>query len=181
LEFVQQVMPGLIRDIPGIVLMVVGGDATQSLVHGERLRDRIAQAVTEQGLENHVWLAGSLPDRDLNRLFFRSAMFVMPCLDLPGDVEGFGIVYLEAALAGSPCVATRVGGIPDAVVDGETGLLAEPGDYKGIAESIVGLWRDPERRRRLAAAGAKRARDEFSWEAVTRRYEAAFERCVPRR
>jgi glycosyltransferase involved in cell wall biosynthesis len=142
---------------------------------GEQIR---AQAA-EIGLEDHVVLTGPLPDPEVIRLYFRSDVFVLPCLEIPGDVEGFGIVFLEAALAGSPAVATRVGGIPDAVVDGETGLLVPPGDFEALAEAVGRLLADPELRARLAATAAARARANFSWEAVTAAYEAAFRRCLP--
>jgi phosphatidyl-myo-inositol dimannoside synthase len=179
LEFVREVMPALVRQFPEVVLVIVGGDAVRSLVHTERMGEQIRAQAAEIGLEDHVVLTGPLSDPEVIRLYFRSDVFVLPCLEIPGDVEGFGIVFLEAALAGSPAVATRVGGIPDAVVDGETGLLVPPGDFEALAEAVGKLLADPERRARLAAAAATRARARFSWEAVTAAYEAAFRRCLP--
>ena len=76
--------------------------------------------------------------------------------------EGFGIVLLEAMLASLPIVATRVSAVPEVVVDGETGLLVEPGDVEALAAALDALLADPERARALGAAGAQRARSEFS-------------------
>jgi phosphatidylinositol alpha-1,6-mannosyltransferase len=177
LEFVREVLPGLVKMHPDVALVIVGGDATRSLVHSERMRDQIEQAAGELGLAEQVILTGELPDADVVRLYFRSDVFILPCLDIPGDVEGFGIVFLEAALAGTPSVATRVGGIPDAVADGETGLLVTPGDFPALQEAVGRLLGDAALRGRLAAAGAARARGAFSWPEITRQYEAAFRRC----
>jgi phosphatidylinositol alpha-1,6-mannosyltransferase len=62
---------------------------------------------------------------------------VFPVLDLPGDVEGFGMVALEAAAHGVPTVAFAVGGVPDAVADGRTGVLVAPGDYAALAAATL--------------------------------------------
>lgn len=171
LEFVEQVMPELAKRRPEVLYLVVGDDAKSSLVHHERLRDRIAARTAELGLDNHVRLLGSLPDEDLRALYFRSHVFVLPCLDIPGDVEGFGIVFLEAALAGMPSVATRVGGVPEAVVDGVTGVVVPPGNNIAIREAIESLVSDDALRQRMASAGAERARRSFDWPAIATRYE----------
>jgi glycosyltransferase involved in cell wall biosynthesis len=76
--------------------------------------------------------------------------------------EGFGIVLLEAMLSGLPVVATRVSAIPEIVVDGETGLLAPPGDAAAVAGALARLLDDVDLRRRLGASGRIRAHDEFS-------------------
>ena len=76
--------------------------------------------------------------------------------------EGFGIVLLEAMLAGLPIVATRVSAVPEVVVDGETGLLVEAGDYAGLATHLESLLTDPERAASLGEAGRQRALTEFS-------------------
>ena len=76
--------------------------------------------------------------------------------------EGFGIVLLEAMLAGLPVVATRVSAVPEVVVDGETGLLVEPGDAAGVAAHLESLLTDRERAAALGGAGRRRAHSEFS-------------------
>lgn len=83
--------------------------------------------------------------------------------------EGFGMVLLEAMLASLPVVATRVSAVPEVVVDGETGMLVEPGDVAGVAAALSALVGDPERARAFGAAGLARAREEFSVAAMAER------------
>jgi glycosyltransferase involved in cell wall biosynthesis len=89
--------------------------------------------------------------------------------------EGFGIVLLEAMLAGLPVVATRVSAVPEIVVDGVTGILVPRGDEHGVGSGLAALLADPERRRELGEAGRSRARDEFSVERMTKRMIAVYE------
>ena len=179
LPFIEAVMPRLVERFPDLLFLIVGDDATRSLVHAERMRDRIVEAVERLGLQNHVRLLGTLPkEEDVVALFFRADLFLLPCLDLPGDMEGFGIVFLEAALGRTPTVATRVGGIPEAVIDGETGLLTQPGDAEAMMEAITRLLKDRGLREKMGAAGERRARTEFSWETICARYEECFRHCL---
>ncbi|MFH0881345.1 MAG: glycosyltransferase family 4 protein [Lentisphaerota bacterium] len=180
LEFIERVMPDLARDFPEALLVVVGDDAKASLVHAERMKDAIARTIEALDLGGHVLLRGSLKDEELLRLYFRADVFVLPCLEIPGDVEGFGIVFLEAALGGAPCVATRTGGIPEAVEDGVTGLLAPPGDFEEIGKLITRLFRDEDLCRNLASAGAERAKNHFSWDAIVLQYEKVLAGWVER-
>ena len=83
--------------------------------------------------------------------------------------EGFGIVLLEAMLSSLPVVATRVSAVPEIVLDGETGLLAPPGDSNALAGHLATLLDDPERRRALGANGLRRAREQFSVDRMTER------------
>lgn len=174
LEFVEHAMPVLREQFPDVLFLVVGDDAKQSLAHKERMKDRIAQKMSELDLEEHVMLLGKIPDEDLLRLYFLADIFILPCLNIPGDVEGFGIVFSEAALAGAASVATRSGGIPEAVQDEVTGLLAEPGDFKGLVERIGRLLTNESERKGLAEAGARRARAELAWPVISQAYVDLF-------
>jgi phosphatidylinositol alpha-1,6-mannosyltransferase len=178
-EFVEHVMPILSERVPDVALVIAGDDAIASLVHDEKVREPIEEMVRKKGLEKYVILTGTLPYREIVKLFFRSDVFILPAVRVPGDAEGFGIVFLEAALAGSPTVSTRIGGIPDAVLDGETGLLVEPGDYEGLCTAVCRILTDEELRNRLASAAETRARNEYSWDAITVKYVNAFRKIVP--
>ena len=83
-------------------------------------------------------------------------------------------MFSEAALAGVPAVATRTGGVPDAIEDGQTGLLVPPGDTPAIVEAVSSLLRDDEKRRRMGRAAAQRARGTLAWEVIVGRYEQAI-------
>jgi glycosyltransferase involved in cell wall biosynthesis len=95
--------------------------------------------------------------------------------------EGFGIVLLEAMLAGLPVVATRVSAVPEIVVDGETGALVEAGDAEGVARELAALLGDPVRARRLGEAGRARARSEFSVARMTERTIEVYEEALTSR
>ncbi len=97
---------------------------------------------------------------------------------LPSVAEAFGLVVAEALYLGTPIVATHVGGIPEIVEDGVDGVLVPPADSKALADAIVRLLDDPERRRLMASAGRERVRDRFSFEKMIRAYEQFYERLV---
>ena len=89
--------------------------------------------------------------------------------------EGFGIVLLEAMLAGLPVVATRVSAVPEVVADGETGILVEPGDHTALAKAVGALLVDGERATALGEAGRRRARTEFSVGRMAERTRALYD------
>jgi glycosyltransferase involved in cell wall biosynthesis len=91
---------------------------------------------------------------------------------LPSYEEGFGLVFVEAAFHGTPSVTTRVGGVPAVVVDGETGLLVQPGDVDSLRRCLQSLFDEPELRERLGAAARKRAYAEFTVGTMISRYES---------
>jgi len=112
---------------------------------------------------------GMVPHDELLDLYGRAA--VVAC---PSHREGFGVVCAEAMAHGRPVVASAVGGLLDLVVDGETGLLVEPGDVRALRRALRRLLEDSELRRRLGEAGRRRARERFSWPSVTDRTLAAY-------
>jgi glycosyltransferase involved in cell wall biosynthesis len=112
---------------------------------------------------------GFVPHAQLRRLYARAA--VVAC---PSRREGFGVACLEAMAHGRPVVATGVGGLRDLVVDEETGLVVPPRDPQALRAALERLLADSELRRRLGAAGRERAREHFSWEAVTDATLAAY-------
>jgi glycosyltransferase involved in cell wall biosynthesis len=89
---------------------------------------------------------------------------------LPSRTEGLPAVAVEAGLAGRPVVASRVGGVPEVVKHGATGLLVEPGDVAGFVAAVTGLLGDPGRRRALGEAAAARCRERFSIERLAPRW-----------
>src|SRR5205807_1350030 len=105
---------------------------------------------------------GMVPHRELLRLYGRAA--VVAC---PSHREGYGVVCAEAMAHGRPVVASAVGGLRDLVVDGETGLLVEPGDVAGLRSALERLLADPALRARLGSAARARIAARFSWSSVT--------------
>jgi glycosyltransferase involved in cell wall biosynthesis len=95
---------------------------------------------------------------------------------LSSVTEGLAMTLLEAMAAGKPIVATRVGGNPEAIAEGETGLLVPPRDPAALAGAIGALLADPRRAASMGAAGRERVRQEFSLQAMVRRYAAVYDR-----
>lgn len=116
---------------------------------------------------------GFVPHDELERLYARAA--VVAC---PSRREGFGVACLEAMAHARPVVASDVGGLKDLVVDGETGLLVPPRDPSALRAALGRLLGDRDLRRRLGAAGRERARERFSWDAVTEATIAAYRMSV---
>jgi glycosyltransferase involved in cell wall biosynthesis len=115
-----------------------------------------------------------LPDEDVIGLYQACDLVVLPALHNDSDVEGFGIVLVEAAAAGKPVVATRVGGIPDAVEDGKTGLLTEPGDYERLSDAVISLLNNGQTKRVMGEAAIRRVQDKFCWPKIAAQYEEEF-------
>jgi glycosyltransferase involved in cell wall biosynthesis len=107
--------------------------------------------------------------RDVPPLLARAGLFV-----LPSRAEGISLTLLEAMASGLPVVATAVGGTPEAVEDGVTGLLVPPADPAALAAAMRRVWRDPELARRLGDAGRRRAERHFDVARLARSYEALY-------
>ncbi|MEU6086408.1 glycogen synthase [Streptomyces sp. NPDC047085] len=118
------------------------------------------------------WIPQMLPRTEVIQLLTRAAVFVCPSV-----YEPLGIVNLEAMACGTPVVASRVGGIPEVVADGRTGLLVDVDDdfTTGLARALDTLLADPEAARRMGEAGRRRAVGEFGWDAVARRTAGLYE------
>lgn len=101
---------------------------------------------------------GNIPDEELCDLYDRADIFAMTSITLEHSVEGFGLVYLEAAAHGLPVIAHAVGGVPEAVIDGVTGLLVPPHRPIQLAAAFEKLIHDPALRAKLGAAGRERAK-----------------------
>lgn len=110
-----------------------------------------------------------------------SVVRAMDVVVVPSRSEAFGYAAAEAMAAGVPVVAARVGGLPEVVVDGETGLLIAPESRDAIADAVAGLARDPERRCAFRQAGQARVRDRFSLSRVLDEYEALLQRMIDTR
>jgi phosphatidylinositol alpha-1,6-mannosyltransferase len=119
-------------------------------------------------LEDRVRFLGHVPDEDLPALYNVPELYLGTSRVAVNHVEGFGISLVEAAASALPVVAGREGGMPEAVVDGVTGLLADPYDPVSIAESIQKILRSPELAARLGTEGRRVAESNYSWERVAR-------------
>jgi len=135
-ELIEAAMPGLVARYPDLCLVVIGGEAVNALKGRGGQLERVRESIARHSLQAHVSLLGEQPDQVVRGAFAASSALVFPVLDLPGDVEGFGMVAVEAAAHGVPTVAFAVGGVVDAVAEPDTGYLVAPGDYAALADRL---------------------------------------------
>jgi phosphatidylinositol alpha-1,6-mannosyltransferase len=105
---------------------------------------------------------GPVANDDLRVLYASASVFCMPGEPHPRRVEGFGLVYLEAAAQGVAAIASRVGAIPEVVIDGETGIIIEPMDHEALGAALLRCLQDPAYARQLGDTAREWARG-FSW------------------
>jgi phosphatidylinositol alpha-1,6-mannosyltransferase len=120
-------------------------------------RSRLESLAHALGLADSVRFMGRVDDEVLPIYYHASDLFVLTPRLINWNFEGFGLVYLEAAACGKPCVASRSGGVEDAVLDGETGLLVPEADVEATAEAVIRLLHDPGLARRLGENARSRA------------------------
>ncbi|MFJ3584001.1 glycosyltransferase family 4 protein [Streptomyces sp. NPDC090127] len=155
-------LPEIVRRVPDTVLLIVGG--------GPYEKDLRGLAATT-GVSDSVRFTGAVPWEELPAHYGAGDVFAMPCRTRRGglDVEGLGIVYLEASATGLPVVAGDSGGAPDAVLDGETGYVVRGDAPAESADRIATLLLDPELRRRMGARGRAWVEDRWRWDLLAER------------
>jgi phosphatidylinositol alpha-1,6-mannosyltransferase len=153
------------RRVPGAALLVVGGGPYRSTL------ERLAR---EGGLAGDVVFTGSVQWADLPAHFAAGDVYAMPCRTRNRglDVEGLGIVYLEASATGLPVLAGDSGGAPEAVREGETGYVVNGRDPGKIADRLVELLGDPAFARRMGDTGRAWVEREWRWESQAERLGA---------
>ncbi len=149
----------LVPELPSIVLLIVGEGPLLGV---------LKQEVAAKGLDGHVRFVGFR--KDFRDILAMTDLFVFPSLD-----EGFPYMIIEAMAAGNPIVASAVGGIPEAVIAGETGLLVPPKDTERLYLAIRKLLEDGAMRKRMGEKGKTRARELFSREVMLREMFALYE------
>ncbi|HTQ03898.1 MAG TPA: glycosyltransferase family 4 protein [Polyangiaceae bacterium] len=158
--FVTNVLPRL-----DVLYVVVGGG---------RDYERIKQAAADAGVTDKLLLIWQPEQERLYDIFRAADVFVMPNIPIPNDVEGFGIVGIEAAASGLPVVASRLEGIPDAVADGESGILVEPGNADAYVAAIEKLEADPAARVAFGEKARRYVRARNDWREVIGAYTRLF-------
>jgi phosphatidylinositol alpha-1,6-mannosyltransferase len=149
-------LPSVHRSVPDAALLLVGGGP---------YRSRLESLAADTGVSDSVVFTGTVPWPELPSYYGVGDVFAMPCRTrLRGaDVEGLGIVYLEASACGLPVVAGDSGGAPDAVVDGETGYVVDGRSVDEVAGRVGALMADTDARRAIGDAGRRWVTEEWSW------------------
>lgn len=155
----------VLRQLPSARLVVVGDGEQQAALEKRR---------RELGFGEEVTFTGALPRQRLLEVYQAADVYCLPSL-----YEGFPVAILEAMAAALPVVATRVSGIPEAVIPGETGELVEPEDVAALAAALAGLLADPARARALGEAGRVMLAERFSIDVVAREYLELWQELLP--
>lgn len=158
-------MPAILAEEPDAVLLIVGGGPYEA---------DLRKLAAETGVRDSVRFTGPVPWAELPAHYGAGDVFAMPCRTRRGglDVEGLGIVYLEASATGLPVVAGDSGGAPDAVLDGETGWVVRGGSAEESAERIVALLGDAELRRRMGERGRAWVEEKWRWDLLAQKLRA---------
>jgi phosphatidylinositol alpha-1,6-mannosyltransferase len=167
-DTVLRALPLVIPRVPE-VRYVIAGDG--------RVRGELEQLAGRLGCRERVLFVGRVSDRELAALYAHCSAFVLVSRDrlADGGAEGFGLVFLEAGSFGKPVIGGNSGGIPDAVLDGKTGLLADPASADSVAHQAIRLLTDDELAARLGRQARERVLGELTWHAAARRVEQIVE------
>jgi len=164
-------LPAVRRAVPGTMLAVVGHGRDE-----ERLRKLAARHAGDA-----VRFVGPVPAAELPGWYRAGQVFAMPCRTRRGglDVEGLGIVYLEASAAGRPVLAGRSGGAPEAVLDGVTGDVVDGRDEQAVATALIRLLRDRARAEAMGASGREWVRRQWTWQLTAQRLRELLDEGLP--
>lgn len=164
-DMVIKALPQIIQKIPTVKYLIVGT--------GEEYF-ALQKLVQEVGVTNHVIFVGQVSDEERAVYYATCDVFVMPNRQIEGDIEGFGIVFLEAGAAGKPVIGGKSGGTGEAIKEGVTGLRVDGTSLEEIATAVLTLLSDPSKACTMGENGRRRVKGEFSWETVVQRtYEVA--------
>jgi len=152
-------MARVVKRLPQARLLLVGEGPE---------RAKVEQLASENGLERNVQFLGLRTD--IPQLLAAADLFLLTSIS-----EGIPVTLIEAMAAGLPIVSTRVGGVPEIVIEGETGVLAEAGDDAGLAEQVVQMASQPQQRTRMSHAGRQRALAQFSDTQMDNGYLSLYE------
>lgn len=167
-DMLIRALPEVRRRVPGAALLIGSGGPDRS---------RLEKLTRECGVERDVIFTGSVPWEELPTLFAAGDVYAMPCRTRAAglDVEGLGIVYLEASATGLPVIGGDSGGAPDAVREGETGYVVGGRDLRALTERLVELLSDPAKAKAMGAAGRAWVEREWRWEKQSARLGALLD------
>jgi phosphatidylinositol alpha-1,6-mannosyltransferase len=163
--FLRDVLPSLAHICPDVLYLIAGEGSARSAIR---------ELIRKGKMQERVALMSHVSDDTLADLYAAATLFVMPNVPVPGDMEGFGIVAVEAASRGVPVVASRLEGIADAVSDGESGILLPPQDADAWVAAIGGLLSDEAARASLGAKAREFTQSRYRWDRLAREYVRAF-------
>jgi len=166
LQYLVEAFAEVLRDIPEAKL-IIAGEGT--------LKKELLIMIRKLNLQNSIKLVGRVPSKELPAIYAAADLVVLPSI-----MEGFGMTLLEAMATAKPCVATAVGGIPEVVINGETGLLVPPGDSSALHKAICTVLEDRSLSRKLGEAGCRRVENRFTSDIVAKETVVVYEQTLER-
>jgi len=164
-DVVLKSLPKVLGEVPNTVYLIVG-DGKQ--------KQNLKELVDELDLGEQVIFTGRVPDKELPEYYNACNVFIMPSREIGSDIEGFGIVFLEAGACSKPVIGGRSGGVGDAVEDGVSGILVDPTNVEEISQTLITLLTNDELARRLGRQGRKRVEEDFDQLAMANKIAQVF-------
>jgi glycosyltransferase involved in cell wall biosynthesis len=165
-QYLIEALPRVLEMHPRAKLIIVGSGP---------LKSRLLELSGRLHLQNQVQFIDDVPQEELVRYYSMADVFVLPSVITDeGETEGFGVVLLEAMACGVPVIGSAIGGIPDIIEDGETGLLAQQKNPGDLAEKINRALADKELHQRLSRRGHDFVKERFSWPLIAKKYLEVF-------
>ena len=158
IDKIIRAMPRIVSEIPSARFAIAGSGEDES-----RLRRMIAKSPASDSIA----MLGRVTGDQKLECYARAALFA-----LPSDDEAFPLVLLEAAAFAKPAVATTVGGVPEAVVHGQTGLLVPPNDQDALTQALIRLLKNPAQAHRMGQNARRRAETQFTWQQTAQNFRA---------
>jgi glycosyltransferase involved in cell wall biosynthesis len=165
-EYFIRAIPLVRSQKPEVQFIIVGGGFPEE-------RKRFEALLKEAGEAHDVFFTGNVPNTSMPKFYALASIAALPSL-----MEATSISGLEAMASGLPLVGTRVGGIPEIIEDGMSGMLVEPRSPEQLAEAFLALLEDAELRNRLGAGARQRVEEEFAWPEIARRTVAVYEAAI---
>ena len=165
LQVLVRAMPFILKEIPNAHLLIAGKGYMDSFIR---------MLIKSLNLEGNVTMLGFIPDEKLPELYASSRLFVMPSL----YCESFGVTLLEAMASGRPVIASNVGGIPEVVKDGVTGLLFRRGDAEDLADKIIMVLSDRNLAQSLVSNAKELVKERYSWPVIADKMEDLYEKTL---
>ncbi|CDG65352.1 MAG: hypothetical protein PWQ15_295 [Methanobacterium sp.] len=165
-EYLIKAMPDVLKEHKNARLKIVGSGPLES---------KLKTLIYELGLGNEVKIVSNVSDEELLMTYNSADLFVLPSIvDSQGNTEGLGVVLLEAMACGLPVMGSNVGGIPDIIRDGDTGILFTEKDSSIIAEKINLVMENKSQMENIATNGIKEVKMKFSWDKIAKDYSRIY-------
>lgn len=167
-DMVLRSLPRVLKSVPDVTYLIIGEGPYRSQLEG---------LAKDMQVGDHVVFAGQVEQEDIPEVYGMCNVFTMPSRDQSEscDVEGFGLVFLEANASCKPVIAGRSGGVPEAVIDGVSGLLVNPIDIDDIANALVKLLSNGDLAKRLGNQGRARVMRDFAWKGIAEQIQEILE------